>query len=62
MLLSTLRSYVEAMGGQLGLLARFPDRPPVRLRTLAPVLAQEEAASGTRRAQHVKLAPAPRKP
>ena len=28
MLLSTLRSYVQAMGGELDLVARFPDRPP----------------------------------
>ena len=31
MLLSTLRSYVEAMGGKLELTARFPDRPPVTI-------------------------------
>ena len=31
MLLSTLRSYVEAMGGRLELIASFPDRPPVRI-------------------------------
>lgn len=31
MLLSTLRRYVEAMGGQLELVASFPDRPSVRL-------------------------------
>ncbi|MCM2265896.1 MAG: helix-turn-helix domain-containing protein [Desulfuromonadales bacterium] len=35
MLLSTLRSYVEAMGGQLELVARFPDRPPVVIKHLA---------------------------
>lgn len=29
MLLSTLRQYVEGMGGRLELVARFPDRPPV---------------------------------
>lgn len=29
MLLSTLRRYVEAMGGTLELVAQFPDRPPV---------------------------------
>ena len=29
MLLSTLRHYVEGMGGQLELVARFPNRPPV---------------------------------
>lgn len=29
MLLSTLRHYVEGMGGKLELVAQFPDRPPV---------------------------------
>ena len=31
MYISTLRSVVKAMGGELELIARFPDRPPVRL-------------------------------
>ena len=31
LLLSTLRRTVEAMGGSLSLVARFPDRPPVEL-------------------------------
>ena len=31
LLLSTLRRTVEAMGGTLSLVARFPDRPPVEL-------------------------------
>ena len=35
LLLSTLRSYVEAMGGELHLIAEFPDRPPVHLQGLA---------------------------
>ncbi|AUB83516.1 helix-turn-helix domain-containing protein [Candidatus Thiodictyon syntrophicum] len=34
MLLSTLRSYVDAMGGSLELLVRFPDRPTVSLSEL----------------------------
>jgi transcriptional regulator with XRE-family HTH domain len=34
MLLSTLRSYVDAMGGSLDLLVRFPDRPTVSLSDL----------------------------
>lgn len=34
MLLSTLRSYVRAMGGELDLVARFPDREPVRIKAL----------------------------
>jgi DNA-binding XRE family transcriptional regulator len=29
MLLSTLRHYVECMGGKLELVAKFPNRPPV---------------------------------
>lgn len=39
MLISTLKRYVEAMGGQLDLIARFPNRPPVmidRIAGLAP--------------------------
>lgn len=31
LLLSTLRSYIEAMGGKLRLIAEFPDRKPVTL-------------------------------
>ena len=32
MYLSTLRRFVEAMGGELDIVARFPDQPQVRLR------------------------------
>lgn len=35
MLLSTLRAYVEAMGGKLELVAQFPDRPPVVIQHLS---------------------------
>lgn len=31
LLLSTLTSYIEAMGGELSLTAKFPNRPPVYL-------------------------------
>ena len=34
MLLSTLRHYVESMGGQLNLVAQFPNRPPVVIQHL----------------------------
>src|SRR5712671_5586093 len=34
LLLSTMRKYVAAMGGDLKLIAEFPDRPPVRIETL----------------------------
>ncbi len=36
MLLSTLRRYVEAMGGKLELVAQFPNRPPVVIDHLTP--------------------------
>ncbi|MDE0031511.1 MAG: helix-turn-helix transcriptional regulator [Deltaproteobacteria bacterium] len=35
LLLSTLRKTVEAMGGNLSLIAWFPDRPPVELAGIA---------------------------
>ena len=35
LLLSTLRKTIEAMGGSLSLIARFPDRPPVELAGIA---------------------------
>ena len=35
LLLSTLRKTVEAMGGNLSLVAEFPDRPPVVLAGIA---------------------------
>jgi hypothetical protein len=31
LLLSTLRRYIEAMGGSLHLVAQFPERPPVEV-------------------------------
>jgi DNA-binding XRE family transcriptional regulator len=34
MLLSTLRQYIESMGGQLNLVAQFPNRSPVMLEHL----------------------------
>ncbi len=48
LLLSTLRRYVEAMGGELDLVARFPNRPPVLLDHIAqmpPPAAKRRAAS-----------------
>jgi hypothetical protein len=35
LLISTLRSYVEAMGGDLQLIASFPDRPAIAVTGLA---------------------------
>jgi transcriptional regulator with XRE-family HTH domain len=34
MLLSTLRGYIEAMGGKLEIVARFPNRPPLTIEHL----------------------------
>ena len=34
MTISTLRGVLEAMGGELELIARFPDRPPIHLKQL----------------------------
>jgi DNA-binding XRE family transcriptional regulator len=48
MLISTLRSYVKAVGGELELVATFPDRPPVRLGelgALAPERKREKRAA-----------------
>lgn len=39
LLISTLRGYVEAMGGKLRLVAEFPNRPPVLLSGLTTVVA-----------------------
>jgi len=47
MLLSTLRRYVEAMGGKLELVAQFPNRPPVVIDHLAPT-STARAAHGDR--------------
>ncbi|BAY86681.1 putative transcriptional regulator [Calothrix parasitica NIES-267] len=37
LLLSTLRSYINAMGGELELVVKFPDRLPVVLSEIAPL-------------------------
>lgn len=47
LLLSTLRSYVEAMGGRLDLVVEFPDRAPVSLAGLGD--AEAPAAKVERR-------------
>jgi transcriptional regulator with XRE-family HTH domain len=40
LLLSTLRGYVKAMGGELRLVAEFPNRPPVLLKGFAAMNAE----------------------
>src|SRR4051794_38174825 len=58
MLLSTLRKYVEAMGGALDLVARLPGREPVHLTGLSDLDPEERAPA--RRARDVERSEAPR--
>jgi predicted XRE-type DNA-binding protein len=44
MYLSTLRSYVEAVGGKLELTVKFPKRPTLRLRFLGDALGVDSPA------------------
>lgn len=43
LLLSTLQDYVRSMGGELQLVAEFPDRPPVILKGFSSVSPSESA-------------------
>jgi transcriptional regulator with XRE-family HTH domain len=40
--LSTIRRYVQALGGNLDLVATFPNRPPVKISYLADLAASDE--------------------
>lgn len=51
LLLSTLRSYVGAMGGTLELVARFPDRPAVVVSGLTGLVSDEHTS---KRGSHKK--------
>ena len=42
MLVSTLRSYIAAMGGNLELVARFPDRPAVTIAHIGDLRRDDE--------------------
>lgn len=50
-LLSTLRSYIEAMGGKLRLVAEFPDRKPVTLADLDSLDARAKPAPRNRKSR-----------
>lgn len=50
MLLSTLRRYIEGMGGKLELVARFPNRPPIIIDHLAEEIAPARSATRSSRA------------
>lgn len=45
MLLSTLRGYVRALGGELHLVAEFKNRPPVRLTDIGGIADAQRAPS-----------------
>lgn len=50
LLLSTLRSYVKAMGGTLELVAQFPDRPPVVVSGLTDLASEQPTRRKAKRA------------
>jgi transcriptional regulator with XRE-family HTH domain len=49
LLLSTMRKYVAAMGGDLKLIAEFPDRPAIRIDTLGTLKEEKKEAARTRK-------------
>jgi DNA-binding XRE family transcriptional regulator len=48
LLLSTMRSYVEAMGGKLRILAEFPNRDPVAITTLGSIAQSDKPTRASR--------------
>ena len=59
LLLSTLASYVDAMGGKLRLLVEFPDRPPVALAHLGEVAAPVAPKQKSKQRQAMRGGPKP---
>ena len=53
LLLSTLRNYVEAVGGSLTLVAQFPDQEPIAIEGLGEVVTAEKEKA-KRRVAHVR--------
>lgn len=51
MYLSTLRSYVRAIGGELELVVRLPSKPALRLHQLSDILVEPKVAAGRRPAR-----------
>lgn len=52
-LLSTLRKYIEALGGHLSIVAEFPDHVPVRLPRIADEKAQRPVRKPRRKSARV---------
>ena len=48
MYVSTLRNFVEAMGGELELTVKLPKRPPLRIHQLGDAVGPLQAAAGSR--------------
>lgn len=49
MYLSTLKSYIEAVGGQLDIVVRLPDRPPLHITRLGDIVAPKPVPARTTR-------------
>lgn len=56
MLLSTLRHYVESVGGQLELVAQFPNRPPMVIEHLGVEPTLRRKAAGSKQADKRPMA------
>ncbi|HEV2731583.1 MAG TPA: transcriptional regulator [Terriglobales bacterium] len=54
LLLSTLRNYVEAVGGSLTLVAQFPDQEPIAIGGLGDIVAAKENTKPKRRGAHAR--------
>jgi DNA-binding XRE family transcriptional regulator len=54
MMPSTMRSYVEAMGGSLELVARFPARAPVIITSIKDISPQPRTVSRRKKPQLVR--------
>ncbi len=62
LLISTLRDYIEAMGGRLRLIADFPDRPSVEVSGLAAIAAARKKVARRGRSGARRQAPPTRSP
>jgi transcriptional regulator with XRE-family HTH domain len=54
LLLSTLRNYVEAVGGSLTLVARFPDQEPIAIGGLGEIVAIAAKGKAKRGTAHAR--------
>jgi transcriptional regulator with XRE-family HTH domain len=54
LLLSTLRNYVEAVGGSLTLVAQFPEQEPIAIGGFGEIAPPKENGKPKRRAAHAR--------